>query len=44
MAYVVAYAYCNRRKALQFSYTGAVSLYCEFFTSVWIVPGTLTDE
>ena len=44
MAYVVSYAHRRSGRALQFAYTGAASTYCEFFDSVWIVPGTLTDD
>lgn len=44
MAYVVAYACWHQRKALQFSYTSAATLYGQFFDCVWIVPGTLTDD
>ena len=44
MAYVVAYACRRRRKTLQFSYTGAATMYGQYFDCVWIVPGTLIDE
>ena len=44
MAYVVAYNGRHHRRALQFSYTAAVSAYCCFFDCVWIVPGTLDND
>lgn len=44
MAYVVSYASHHRRTALQCIYTASAASYCAFFDSVWIVPGTLTDE